>query len=97
MDWMQQIILQERKPGMSKAQSREFQLNQIRKLEKEVQSASSDRRKEIENEIAVRTKDIRNLEELIQQEQGKTKHDIPKVKQYDREVPQTGKGIGGSR
>ena len=42
---------------MSKAQSREFQLNQIRKLEKEMQSATPARQKEIEADIAVRTKD----------------------------------------
>jgi hypothetical protein len=82
---------------MSLAQSREFQLSQIRKLQHELESATPGRCKEIEAEIATRTQDIRNLEVLLKQQQEPTKHDAPKVKEYSREVPQQGEGIGGSR
>lgn len=83
--------------NMSIAQSREFQLSQIRKLQQESQSATPERCKEIEAEIATRTEDIRRLEAISQQQKQKTKHAPPTVKEYRREVPQTGEGIGGSR
>ena len=82
---------------MSMEQSREFQLSQIRKLQKEMRSASPERCQEIEDEIATRTKDIKNLEELMRPQQNKTLRQRSEAKEYEREVPQTGKGIGGSR
>ena len=47
------------------AQSRQIQLDKIRKLEQEAQSATPDRCKEIEAEIAMRTEDIRRLDALM--------------------------------
>jgi uncharacterized NAD-dependent epimerase/dehydratase family protein len=47
------------------AQTRQTQLDKIRKLEQEAQSATPDRCKEIEAEIVMRTEDIRRLEALL--------------------------------
>ena len=56
------------------AQSRQIQLDKIRKLEQEAQSATPDRCKEIEAEIAMRTEDIRRLDVLMHW------HRTPKMK-----------------
>lgn len=47
------------------AKSRQAQLDKIRKLEQELRSATPDRCREIEAEIAVRTEDVRRLEALM--------------------------------
>jgi hypothetical protein len=54
---------------MTTAQSREYQLHEIRKLERESRSATPERQREIEAEISTRTQDIRRLEELLRQQQ----------------------------
>jgi len=47
------------------AQSRQTQLDKIRQLEQEARSATPDRCKEIEAEIAMRMEDVRRLEALM--------------------------------
>src|ERR1700688_1633247 len=57
---------------MTIAQSREYQLQEIRKLERESKSATPERQREIEAVINTRTQDLRRLEALLQQQQEPT-------------------------